>query len=125
MDAVKCLEVLKSYVDNIEDGNGWWYSFPMPGKKDHCLITDMFPNANTLFGMHKDAMSIFWIEAGWLKKCGSTCKLHKNKSDEMKEHVTNRSSFEISPFRISGSSSSWHVKLGSTNKSLSEMWKRH
>ena len=67
-----CIEILRDYIDNIENNVGWWYALPLSGTGLDYELLHFFPNVNHIFGTHQDAMTMFWLQAKWFKRHGAS-----------------------------------------------------
>ena len=106
------IEVLSSCVHRVDGGAGWWCALPVPGRKDDAITQDVFPSINTLFGSRKEAMAIFWAEAGWETNKDSSMVFSHNRHNKLKESVVTISSIEISRASSGGGRLKWCIKLG-------------
>ena len=64
MEDNNCIEVLRSYKNRKDDGTGQWNEFPILDRKYDAPTQHIFPSINTLFGLKKEAIDIFWEESG-------------------------------------------------------------
>ena len=86
-------------------------------------VKDVFPMVNTLFGLHKSAMDIFWIESNVMKVKGKSLIVVKKGMDKIKTLVDDRVTFEYSEQKYQGVV--YHlVKLGQTDMKSMDILKR-
>ena len=92
MEENTCMKFLASCINRRDDSAGQWHAFPISGRKDDAITLCVFTNVNTLFGLRKEAMAIFWAEAGQAKNKCLNIVLSHNGRDELKELALLRSS---------------------------------
>ena len=56
------LEVLSRFINDIDQDAGWWCNIGIPTNNDKEEFNYLFPSLSKIFGMHREAMTIFLIE---------------------------------------------------------------
>ena len=102
MKGTSCNESLVKFINNMDSDTGWWHSIPIPGK--NALSEDAqwgFPPLSKVFGIHKDAMSIHWMELGCFKRHGKEkINLAMKSFDMIKDNLMDRSNVEVSKYLL-------------------------
>ena len=73
------LEVLVTFFNNVDQDAGWWYNVGTSSGNEDEEFNYLFPSLNNIFGIHKDAMSMFLLEINCLKKKGNTCIINSKR----------------------------------------------
>ena len=123
MNIETCYEIFSSFIDNIHENRGWWYTVNFPGKKHNDATYKVFPHINTIFGLHSDAMVIFWLESGFVKRAGERkFRMNNDWYEKLKDKVLVRNSIELSTVNLGGTGSTLYMKLGNINLSARNIW---
>ena len=69
---------------------------------------------NQVFGFHHDAMNIFWLEAGCVKKYGKSLRFQYNVIDSIRNEVFERFSFKVTKSIIVNMQKINFIKLETT-----------
>lgn len=103
----------------------WWHAFEELGKVDR---TDdkrvLFPNVGSTFNVSKEAMILFWLELGFMKRHGGTLRVDIKACESFKEMLTDHRSLEASSTRTQGKVKHC-VELGRTSLIPQDSWKKH
>ena len=105
---------------------GWWYAFPLPGTKLDYELLDVFPNVNHIFGTHQDAMAMFWLQAKYFKRHGtSSFRVMNDGYETLKGEVADRSAVEKGYDMFARKGKRHHIKLGHAQLSPTGIWSTH
>ena len=93
------LEVLAEFISSIDDYAGQWYN---TGNND---IEDknfkyLFLSLSTIFRLHKDTLSIFFLEANLIKKRGNKFVISMRGCSDLKNIVNSYISTEILKYKV-------------------------
>ena len=120
MKELSSSKVLLSFTDNMEFEYGWWHAFEELEKVDR--IDDkhvLFPSIGNVFNANKEAMILFWLELGFMKRHGGTLRIDIKACESFKKMLTDRRLFEASSTRMQGKVK-WCVKLGHDSLTLQD-----
>jgi len=122
MEKIEALKTIASFINNIDTDTGWWYSLELPGQKQDDDVHYLFLCVSKVFGIHKDAMLLYWLESGVMKRNGKRIVYNIDSGNMLKTLVEDPSSFEISNASLGDTRRKWYFKLGHVCFSLVEIW---
>ena len=112
-DIFNC-DSLISFLNNVDIEEGWWYSFPIPGKKTFEEFDYVFLPISKIFSINKDDMNIYWYEIGCLKRHGKAMHFQSKGYEAIISQLLDDSLVELSITRISGIGDMRFMRIGST-----------
>ena len=74
---------------------GWWYLLPVPGKKTSEDFEYVFPSLSMVFGINKNAIIIYQLKIGCMKKYGNKWYLYQKGYDKIINKVLNPNKCKI------------------------------
>ena len=92
--SISALKVLTGFINSIDDNTGWWYNAGNNDIKDEDFEY-LFPSLSTIFRLHKNAFSIFFLEMNLIKKRGNKFMINIKGYDHLKNMANNHISTEI------------------------------
>ena len=127
MKEISVIESLVTFINSMDHNNGWWYSIPIPGKKSASNDADyVFPPLAKVFGIHKDAMSIYWLETGCLERHGNEIiRISMKGFDSIVDRLIDKNNFEVSKIHIAGIGRHFCMKLGNTTETPKSIWAKY
>ena len=117
------LEVIVTFFNDVDQDAGQWHNVETSNGNEDEEFNCSFPSLHKIFGIHKDAMSMFLLETNCLKKEGNTYIINAKGHYFLMSIADVSSDVETTVTRLSNKKGNRRfVKIGNTSLTPAMIW---